>query len=203
MPMTQVNPPVQCRLTTPSSQRGIVLMMALIMLVALTLAGLSLMRSVDTSNIIAGNLGFKLAATSAADLASERAITALNAGSFELTADSPANGYFAARADPVDGRWDTFFALLETANNVRSAGTDSLGNNLAYVVHRLCRQVGASTTPGVYCAVQQAAPESSEGSSQGGGTQGLNRPSAIYYRITTKVTGPRNTVSFTQSVIAL
>jgi Tfp pilus assembly protein PilX len=41
-----------------SSQRGVVLLVALIILVALTLAGVALIRSVDTANIIAGNLSF-------------------------------------------------------------------------------------------------------------------------------------------------
>jgi Tfp pilus assembly protein PilX len=41
------------------AQQGVVLLMALIMLVALTLAGIALVRSVDTTNLIAGNLAFK------------------------------------------------------------------------------------------------------------------------------------------------
>ena len=40
-------------------QRGVVLLIALIILVAMTLAGIGMMRSVDTGSVIAGNLAFQ------------------------------------------------------------------------------------------------------------------------------------------------
>ena len=57
-------------------QRGISLMMSMIVLVALTLAGIALMRSVDTTTIIAGNLAFQQAATNSGDTGIETAIAA-------------------------------------------------------------------------------------------------------------------------------
>ena len=48
-------------------QRGVVLLIALIMLVAMTLAGIGMMRSIDTGSVIAGNLAFKQATTNATD----------------------------------------------------------------------------------------------------------------------------------------
>jgi Tfp pilus assembly protein PilX len=51
----------------PHKQRGVVLLIALIMLVAMTLAGIGMMRSVDTGSVIAGNLAFKQATLNASD----------------------------------------------------------------------------------------------------------------------------------------
>ena len=42
----------------PSRQAGAVLIIALFVLIAMTLSALSLMRSVNTTNLIAGNLAF-------------------------------------------------------------------------------------------------------------------------------------------------
>jgi Tfp pilus assembly protein PilX len=52
----------------PHNQRGVVLLIALIMLVAMTLAGIGMMRSVDTGTVIAGNLAFKQATLNASDM---------------------------------------------------------------------------------------------------------------------------------------
>ena len=49
------------------AQHGVVLLISLIVLVAMTLAGIAVMRSVDTNVLIAGNLAFRNAALSAAD----------------------------------------------------------------------------------------------------------------------------------------
>ena len=62
-----------------NDQGGMVLFFALIALVAMSLAGLVLVRSVDTSTIIAGNLAFKQAATTSGDAGAEAAIAALAA----------------------------------------------------------------------------------------------------------------------------
>lgn len=56
-------------------QHGVVLFIALIALVAMSLAAVALLRSVDTGTLIAGNLAFKQAATTSGDSGIEEAIT--------------------------------------------------------------------------------------------------------------------------------
>ncbi len=51
----------------PLRQRGAVLLIALIVLVAMTLAGIAMMRSVDTGILVSGNMAFRQSATLAAD----------------------------------------------------------------------------------------------------------------------------------------
>src|SRR5690349_18537599 len=52
---------------TRNRQSGVVLFIALIVLVALSLAGLATMRSVDTAALVASNIGFRQAAVHSAD----------------------------------------------------------------------------------------------------------------------------------------
>lgn len=65
------------RIITPRSQRGVVLLIALILLVVMTLAGIGMMRSVDTGSVIAGNLAFKQATLNASDAGTSAAFNAL------------------------------------------------------------------------------------------------------------------------------
>jgi len=55
------------RLTHRTREQGVILFVALIVLVAMSLAGIALMRSVDTSVLVAGNLAYRQGATSVAD----------------------------------------------------------------------------------------------------------------------------------------
>ena len=59
----------------PRRQSGVVLVISLIVLVALTLAGLALVRSTDTGNVISGNFAFRMAALQSVDTGVEAAFT--------------------------------------------------------------------------------------------------------------------------------
>lgn len=189
------------------TQRGVVLMIALIMLVSMTLAGIALVRSVDTTTIIAGNLAFKQAATSSGDLGTETAIAWLetNKAGTTLHAHILAQGYSASRSDPgATQSWDAFWKDVLVANGqvVTLPSVDSAGNTVAYTIQRLCNGVGDPVSTGVDCAVGQGAGTSA-GSSKGAGVIALLYNSQVYYRITSRVVGPRNTVSYVQTIIAL
>ncbi len=55
------------RTRLPQRQSGVVLLIALIVLVAMTLAGIGMMRSIDTTTLIAGNVAFKQTTIQAGD----------------------------------------------------------------------------------------------------------------------------------------
>jgi type IV pilus assembly protein PilX len=201
------------RPTPLSEQRGIVLVLALIVLAAMTLAGIGLMRSVFTSNRVAGNLAFQQAAVHSADAGIERAIAWLedrNANSVTtLYQDrSPGGtnlGYFASRprtTDPAAGQsWEPAWTAWRATGNFNTLPADAAGNTVEFVIHRLCNGNGAPES-GIGC---ESSPTvvGSEGGSRGSGVVGLVTPSQRYYRITVRVAGPRNTVSFVQSIVAL
>lgn len=206
----------------PQAQRGVVLLVTLIVLVAMILAAIALVRSVDTTNLIAGNLAFKQAATSSADAGVEAAIAWLEAQpAGGLWADNKPNGYSAARQDPgVNETWDFFWtniinkhpvsqpvATLTCATGGDFACTlppDAAGNTVTYSISRLCNAVGDPTsTPPKGCAISTVASGNSGSSSQGANEAPLQFTNQIYYRITTRVDGPRNAVSYVQTIIAL
>lgn len=190
----------------PIRERGTVLLIALILLVVLSLAGLALVRSVSTSNVIAGNLAFQQAATHSADSGIETAVTFLqdNSGGTTLHASDLAGAvrYVARRQDPAAGvSWDTFWnATLAGSGAVNTLAADAAGNTVSYVIHRLCNVTGAPTYPG--CSASPV-DTGSGGNSMGAGVIQLNSPRQVYYRITARVTGPRNTLSYVQVVVAI
>jgi len=188
-----------------AQQQGVVLMMALIVLVAMTLAGIALVRSVDTSNVIAGNLAFQQAATSAGDAGTEAAVNWLQTNNTGTTlhANILAQGYAASRSDPGAGQsWANFWStVLVPAGQVVTLAPDAAGNAASYTIQRLCNAVGDPTT-GIGCAVTQSTGVATS-SSKTAGTVALLYSSQIYYRITTRVAGPRNTVSYVQTIVAL
>ncbi len=194
------------RFVSPQRQKGVVLMIALIMLVSLTLAGIALVRSVDTTTIIAGNLGFKQSATSSGDLGNEQAIAFLESYNSGTTLHAAIGGqgqYVPFVENPGAGQtWDTFWQNVIGANaKALVPATDAAGNSASYVIHRLCNSAGDPVSV-ADCAISPASAANS-GSSKGAGVVALNFSAAIYYRITTRVVGPRNTVSYIQTVIAL
>jgi len=82
------------------AQRGVTLLFALIALVVLLLATLALIRSVDTSTLLMGNLGFKQDATVSADQATKVALAWISSHGTVLNSDSlttgQGQGYYAS-----------------------------------------------------------------------------------------------------------
>jgi type IV pilus assembly protein PilX len=190
-------------------QDGIMLLIAMIMLVAMTLASLALMRSVYTGNIIAGNLAYQEAATNSADVGIEKAIVWLESNNTGTTLQDNIDidgthpiGYFAFTQDPAATQsWDDFWKILPS-NRINTLPPDAAGNTTSYVIHRLCHVKGDPATPGTGCA---RSPEvgAGIGNSQGVGVIALLYNSKIYYRITARVGGPKSTVSFVQTIVAM
>jgi type IV pilus assembly protein PilX len=197
-------------LSRRNRQQGVVLMVALIVLVAMTLAGIALMRSVDTTALIAGNLAFQQSATNSADIGTETAVNWLVANNTGTTlhASIIGQGYVAKREDPAAGQsWDAFWTTVldpsAGTSQVQKLAQDPVtGNTVAYVIHRMCNLELDPTAPTVDCAQAQTS-SAMGGSSKGAGVVALLYNSSIYYRITTRVAGPRNTVSYVQTIVTL
>ena len=86
----------QARNAAKNKQHGVVLFFALIALVAMSLAAVALIRSVDTNSLIAGNLSFKQSSILSADRGVETAIAWVKGRSQNsLKLNAPANGYYA------------------------------------------------------------------------------------------------------------
>lgn len=192
-------------------QQGVVLPITLIVLVAMTLAGIALMRSVDTSSVIAGNLAFKQSAVASGDVGLEAAIKWLADNYLSLEQDQEGFGYYSTRQDGVDvtgNDADPTTVKLDwnDHNKVATLPTDSAGNDVTFVIHRMCGKSGPFSPD--TCATEQ---DPRSGSSKGilchmMTYQACNWnkvASRAYYRITARITGPRNTTSYVQAVVLL
>lgn len=183
---------------------GATLVITLIILVAMTLTAIALMRSMDTTNIIAGNLAFQQSATRSADSGVESAILWLEASAATLQNDSFANGYSSSFTNPAAGQsWDNFFTVT-LAGRTRTLAPDAVGNTVSYAIERLCLNANISPTAvGAGCTVTPATAAGAVGSSEDAGTVKLTSSSQQYYRITSRTIGPHNAKSYVQAIIAL
>lgn len=194
------------RIAPRAQQRGIVLIVALVVLVAITVAGMAMIRSVDTATLVAGNLAFQQAATHAADKGVEQAIAMLKVKGTEasLASSDPSNGYFAtlsAADSPAAGQsWQAFWQATLAAS-ARDGGEDQFGNHIYYVVHRQCAFAAPPQSGG--CVASPAVMEERDNDQGVGPAPKIRVPTAVYYRITVRVTGPRRTESYVQSYVAM
>ena len=189
-------------------QQGVVLLISLIILIAMTLAGIALIRSTDLGNIIAGNLAFKQAATHAGDRGIEKALEWLSNNPGLLVSDQPsagysANGKDAARSPAAGKTWKDYWETLPTSRiwTLSSADAGNSGNSVSLVIDRMCDLPG-DVNGGANCTTSTVAGVVG-GSGQEGGEKAITGSSAIYYRVTVRIDGPRNTVSFIQSLVTL
>jgi type IV pilus assembly protein PilX len=203
----------------PARERGIVLIIALIVLVAMTLAGVALVRSVETGNIVAGNLAFKQGATLAGDSAVESAIGWLEplSGASLMYTDNPNAGYYATSQDLLDRtgqRNDPARALVDWDNNncnglansncIRPSASIAVGDNsVSYIIHRLCKYEGDPNESANSCVSYESkiAGSSKRGEIKAGEDKRFSALPVPYYRITSRIKGPRNTVSFVETMV--
>ena len=184
-------------------QRGVVLVISLIVLVAMTLAGIALVRSTDTASVISGNFAFRQAALHAVDTGVESAFLAITqAGGYAsataaTTAATTTGGIYSpillADTSPADGVPDVDWSTITPV--------DVNGNAVRWVIERMCSQnidPGAPDLIRINCSIVYGPDGESKRET------GLVNPiQSTAYRITIRVTGPRNTVVTTQSVVAM
>jgi len=201
-----LNPTTHRRITPPSKQQeGMVLFIALVMLVIMTLGALALVRSTGLASFIAGNLSFQQSATMSGDAGIEDALTFLqnNSAGTTLHGHVTGSGYRATREDPaINQSWDSYWQAT-LSGVAKTLAKDSAGNAVSYVIQRMCSGAGDPTVPGTGCASVPSDTASSSGGSKGAGVVALQYSSKIYYRVTARIAGPRNTASYLQVIVAL
>jgi type IV pilus assembly protein PilX len=201
--------------TLKSNQRGVVLFIALIVMVAMSLAAIALMRSVDTTSTVIGNLAFRQASILPANYAIEDAAAGLfadaNVGGAlipDVRVDSPPQNYYATHNqgwDDVRGIPQPLQTKAATAVLQRILASDDAQNRVTYVIERMCNPNATSIPADKSAAASwcdMMPPKQSPGAT-------INDPSAAiligqpFYRVTVRVDGPpgTNTVSFVQAML--
>jgi len=202
-------------------QRGVVLFMTLMVLVIMSITGLALLRGVDSSTLVANNVGYKEAAVIAADKGVKDAASVLTGGTLpSMTADVLASGYYASTPEYATPAFaidwtgkatttttdDVDWGATSSSSTIRASAwsaLDSGGNKYSYIIHRLCKSTGA--TGGTQCA-QSTSATAAVGSTRTGSAYGaapLTVSTQTFYRITVKVIGPKNTTSYLQAYLLI
>ena len=201
-------PPGGAALRRAAQPRGMVLLVVLSVLVVMALGTLTLVRAVDSAGLIVGNLALQQSATQSADWGLEHAVlwlrtqhapsaatgpidVPLHHSSAFYRADGSQQGPGANTQESWEQQWDQ---VLAPAALVHRLPVNRVGQRVSYVIDRLCRRPGAATS--AHCARGHAPAPS----------PGADDPLAlatVYYRITVRVDGPRDTLSLVQAVVAL
>jgi hypothetical protein len=111
-------------------------------------------------------------------------------------------GYFAtwdAAFNPTASKFGSWY-------EPNAGATDTGGHRVEYVIHRMCALVGGATEKdgapvGQECVTLEGALKSG---SKGGvqyGEKALPGSAQVYYRITARVQGPKNSVSVVQAMV--
>jgi len=184
----------------PRSQRGTMLIIALIVLVAMTLAGIATMRSVDTATVMAGNIAFRQSALNAADQGVQAAFAQLQPlTSTGLNRDGAVAGYLS-NAPAIEPNWMDEAAWAGAAT-LNGGAPDAAGNVVSYVIHRLCTLANVDpTAAGNRCgSTVNTAKLSKEGEDNfrlSGGE--FSNQLQVQYRITARAVGPRRSIAIVQ-----
>jgi hypothetical protein len=199
-------------------QRGLVLLITLLVLIAMMLASVGIMRSVDTSVAAMSNMAFKQAADEAAGTAIQQVLqnimpnwsTGLVTNSAFLDNDGggAGAGYYASiqpneSAQGIPQR-------LRAQPPVNDAGfflngPDGAGNMIRIMVERMCNVDGAANST---ICLGQGGPARRDPIHHANAIRRFELPGGgrgfrAYYRVSVRVDGPNNTVSYAQSVILL
>jgi type IV pilus assembly protein PilX len=193
-------------------QQGLVLFFALIALVAMSLAAAALIRSVDSTVLVAGNLAFKQAATLSADASIANASNYINTNGLTLGTNNSTSGYYASTTNDTasanyldlraDSTWTNLKSRLATGTGIDANGKDTSGNTIRYVVQRMCRSTGVPAQPTQNCLAGIAVSAGNSNKNCNiGGCGNVNTAPSVMYRITSRVTGPKNTSSLMQAYV--
>ncbi|MEO8486779.1 MAG: hypothetical protein ABI585_10630 [Betaproteobacteria bacterium] len=197
-------------LVPPASRRaqgGVVLFIALIVMVALSIAGIALVRSVDTGLSITANLGFRQASIPPTTWAVENAVAAMfeKKTIADLEMAKLDENYYPYRYEVKNGtkKEDTVGVPYDLQGVAPSnyPGTfvkenDPAGNTIRYVIERMCLDEGPATAANC----DMSPPKKSEATT----AMELTKPELIrvpFYRLTVRVDGPNNTTTFAQAML--
>ena len=202
---------LNCFACRPRAERGTVLIIALIVLVAMTLAGIATMRSVDTATLMAGNIAFRQSAVSAADQGIQAGYAWVSTNFTipgGLDDDNLAAGY-SSNAPPIEPNW-LGSAAWTGAFQLNGGAPDAAGNYVWYKIERMCPvkacPANDSTCTGganICGSTPDTGALSKEGQDHFRPTRSgaFSKPPAVHYRVTAKAEGPRKSISIVQVML--
>ena len=213
----------------PAKQRGVVLFISLIALVAMTLTGIALLRTVDTTVMAAGNMAFKQSSILeaevgfAATLSGTGFVAASGAGGAlgALNTNAPASGYYSTYN--IYDSTSTCAVPVVATPGVNALATDPQGRPCGWPLATSSTPITGTvrlaqslvTSNRVSYVVQRLCVENLTGGAAEDRQAKCSTlpvaisheenpapplPPPIYYRATAMVQGPHNTLSYVQTI---
>ena len=203
------------------TERGVVLVTTLLILLVMLIGAVALVRSLDTSLVTAGNLAFKRDLAQQSELAVENLLQNFRTGGPQAEraarAANDAARNFSAQVLPTNDQGIPIALLTEPLPPFVGVLDAGRGITLHYVVDRQCSEGGDDAVLGAERCTQVGPGQPQGGSSSqwlraeqnsgvaaGGAGAGLAgaAPQYVAYRISIRATGPRGTQSFFQTTFA-
>lgn len=193
-------------------QLGVSLVIVLVVLIAMMVGGLSVLRSVDTSALLSGNLAFKRDSINQSGAALNAVLATMKTTGFASAGDD-GTGCPAACSSATWWKANNYWPrLLETDANgipvlLRSASAfDAIftaakpsagpGNTVRYIIERMCNDYGIVSE--TKCTLAS--------NFERGGSQPQDKPGAAglpLYRVTIRIDGARNTQTYAQAIVTV
>jgi type IV pilus assembly protein PilX len=192
---------------TQNKQHGFVLIVALIVLAAMSLAAVALVRTVDTSTLLARSISFKRDAINRNEIALEAAAVHFRSGGALFSPNSSfvnnsAINYSAVMLDTdSSGIPNVLKSTLPVSGSFAVAPVSTgQGADVVYVIERMCSRPGDQnlSTPAASAIAPFCTKKKGSSAEQ---TARAPRTGPAYYRITTRVTDNRNNVSYAQATL--
>jgi hypothetical protein len=192
------------------------MLFGLIALAVMMIGAAAMVRSMNTSMTMAGNLGFKRDLTNQAERATATVMALMNSGALNAEVSrqtsAVARNYSATMLPPnaqglpralVD---DSLFGTVGAVANDISVADQ--GVVLRYLIDRLCNNPGAAD--GSHCTMSDpgspvggSASETLRADDPAAGGGGGVLPRQAVYRLSIRVSGPRNTQAYFQTTFTL
>ncbi len=197
-------------------QHGVTMLFGLIALAIMMIGAAAMVRSMNTSMAMSGNLGFKRDLTNQAERATAAVLALMNTGTLSAEAAREQHALasnYRATILPTNAQGIPT-ALVEdgTFGTAGSSGNDitvaDQGVVLRYVVDRLCLNTGPAdgshcqmSDPGAPMGGSASETLRADDSAASGGGGVL--PRQTVYRLSIRVNGPRNTQAYFQTTFTL
>ncbi|HEX7916682.1 hypothetical protein [Rudaea sp.] len=174
------------------------MLIAVIVLVATLLAAIALMRSVDTANVVAGSMTFRQGGVQEAEKAYEAAKALLGSLTTGGESDQPESGYYAS-VQASTSHAGIPDQLTTDPTYAGAASVVGATNNVRYVVERLCPAAGKADAS--VCIAPDVSITAGSSANQMSDTAFALHGVTAAFRLTVRVDGPKNTVSFVQTIL--
>lgn len=174
----------------PRAQRGVTMLVVLVLLSVMLLGGMALARLTEVGTLASGNTAYREASVQASEVGLNTAFERIRE---ELADENAAQaGWYWPTAQATD------------ANGIPQVDFDAAPTievgvyTVAYVAERLCEGAMPLENPLRQCLVRQI-PQDVE--SRTDGKEELDPPNSRQFRVTIRVTGPKDTRTWVQSLI--